>query len=213
MEKINAVIKALENNNMNAYFVENKIEAKALTEKLLEGCDTVSHGGSVTLTECGITELLSNGNYTYLDRSKAKNPEEMKKIYVETFDADAYISGTNAITEDGKLYNVDGNCNRIAAIEFGPKKVIILAGVNKIVKDLDEAALRVKKIAAPLNAKRLNLDTYCNKFGECVSVKSGGKMTDGCNSPSRICCSYSICAQQRIKGRISVIIINENLGY
>ncbi|MBR0141001.1 MAG: LUD domain-containing protein, partial [Ruminococcus sp.] len=128
--------------------------------------------------------------------------------------ADVFISSANAITEHGVVYNVDGNSNRIAAIAFGPKSVIIIAGYNKIVANLEEAEIRVKKEAAPPNCVRLNCDTYCAEKGECVSMnKSGRQIYDGCGGDGRICCNYLISAHQRHKGRIKVIIVGEELGY
>jgi len=121
--------------------------------------------------------------------------------------------GCNAVTADGVLYNVDGYANRVSALAFGPSRVIIIAGTNKIVKDLDEAVYRVKTVAAPLNAKRLGCDTYCAKTGRCVSLlKEHPQMSDGCDSEKRICCTYTVAARQRIKDRITVIIVNEELG-
>ena len=204
----------LKKNNMEYYYADTAAEVKGIVESLMpEGC-TVTHGGSVSMKECGIPELLNSGKYNYIDRSKATTPEETKQVYRQAFSADVYISSANAITESGVLYNVDGNSNRIAAIAYGPDSVIIIAGYNKIVRDLNEAEIRVKTEAAPLNCVRLECDTYCATKGECVSLsKAGRQMSDGCSSDARICCNYLISAQQRHKGRIKVIIVGEELGY
>ena len=129
------------------------------------------------------------------------------------FCADAYLTSSNAITEQGELFNVDGNCNRVAAMLFGPKSVIVVAGYNKIVANLEEAVLRLKKVAAPANCIRLNRDTYCAHAGECKGVC--GSMTEGCSSPDRICAGYTVIAKQQPKyaGRIKVILVGEELGY
>ena len=124
-------------------------------------------------------------------------------MYKKTFMADAYFTSTNAITENGELYNVDGNGNRVAAMLYGPDKVIVICGVNKIVKDLNEAIERNKRVAAPINAKRLNKDTPCAKVGYCMD----------CKSKDRICNEYTVIKRQRNKDRIHVIFMNENLGY
>lgn len=204
----------LRNNNMEFYYAKTAGEVKSIVESLMNEGDTVSHGGSVSMAECGIRDLLTSGKYNYLDRSAAETREEVEEIYRKTFSADVFISSTNAITDDGVLYNVDGNSNRIAAIAFGPKSVIIIAGYNKIVHDLAEAEIRVKTQAAPPNCVRLNCDTYCGINGECVSLtKPVHQMSDGCSSDSRICCNYLISAQQRHKGRIKVILVGEELGY
>jgi hypothetical protein len=137
--------------------------------------------------------------------------EEINDIFRNSFFADTYLCSTNALTENGELYNVDGNSNRVAAICFGPKSVIMVVGKNKIVKDVPEAINRVKTIAAPKNAQRLNCQTYCNTKGECMGID--GLVCDGCESSQRICCNYVVSAHQRQKDRIKVILVNEQLGF
>ncbi|MBQ9807708.1 MAG: lactate utilization protein [Ruminococcus sp.] len=213
-KRINKVGEGLKKNNMDFFYAPTKEDVCPIVESLMkEGC-SVTHGGTVTMKECGLSELLNSGRYNYIDRSKAETPEEVIKIYKQAFTADVYISSTNAVTEDGVLYNVDGNSNRIAAIAYGPDMVIIIAGYNKIVRDLAEAEIRVKTEAAPPNCVRLNCNTYCGEKGECVSLRnSAHQMSDGCSGDGRICCNYLISAQQRHKGRIKVIIVGEELGY
>lgn len=207
--------KALESNNMKVYRAKNKEEVLKTVKSILKPGDTVSHGGSVTLAQCGITELLKSGLYNYLDRSApGLSSEEIMDIYRQSFFADAYITSTNALTLNGELYNVDGNSNRVAAMLFGPKKVIVIAGTNKIVKDLDEAVLRVKTVAAPANCIRLNRDTYCAKNGMCVSLNNAdANLCDGCKSEGKICKNFVVMAAQNIKDRVNVIICDEQLGY
>ena len=213
-EKIERTMKMLEKNNMQPYFCETKEQALELLKTLIPEGATVTHGGSTTLIQLGAGELLSSGGYNYLDRSKCADRDAQQKLYRDSFFADVYLTGSNAVTENGELYNVDGNANRVSAIAFGPKSVIAVVGVNKLVRDLDEAALRVKTTAAPRNAVRLGLDTYCAKAGRCVSLsKECPGMTDGCRSEQRICCSYLVSAYQREKGRIKVVIVDEELGY
>ena len=134
------------------FYAETAAEAKAKALSLIKEGMTVAYGGSVTLKETGILDAVSCGNYNFLDRGKAKTPEELKNIYRKCFSADVYLSSANAITENGELYNVDGTGNRIAAIAYGPDSVIIVAGKNKIVSDLDEAVIKVKSSAAPKTA-------------------------------------------------------------
>lgn len=213
-EQIEKVMKALEKNNMQPFYVDNKEQVCETVEKLLNDGDAVSCGGSMSLAESGVADLLKCGKYRFLDRSKATTPEETRNIYKETFDVDAYFCSSNAITENGELYNVDGNCNRVASILFGPKSVIMIVGINKIVADLDEAQRRVKEIAAPMNAKRLNCNTYCRETGHCVALDSETcEIPSGCAGDARICCNYVISARQRIKNRIKVILVGESLGY
>ena len=211
--RIKNVGEKLKKNNMEFYYAETKNDVCSIVESLINEGDVITNGGTMTMKECGLSELLSSPKYKYLDRSKM-SPEEVADLYIKAFSADVYISSSNAITEDGVLYNVDGNSNRIAAIAFGPKSVIIIAGYNKIVKDLNEAEIRVKREAAPPNCLRLDCDTYCKEKGECVSLsKADRQIYDGCASDSRICCNYLISAHQRHKGRIKVIIVGEELGY
>ncbi len=215
MTVINRTMDALRKNNMQPFFCEKKEDAAGLVAALMKKGDTVSHGGSVTLKETGITKLLSGGDYNYLDRSKeGLTREDVENIYRQTFSADVFLTSANAVTERGELYNVDGNGNRVAAIVYGPKSVIVVVGVNKIVSDLDEAVKRVKTIAAPMNTKRLECNTYCAGEGGCVSLCDDYSfMSDGCHSENRICCSYLVSAQQRVKDRIKVVIVGESLGY
>ena len=213
-KRIDLVGENLKKNNMEFYYADTAADVRDIVCSLMpEGC-SVTHGGSESMKECGIPELLNSGKYNYIDRSKAQNPEEIKAIYRQAFCADVYITSANAITENGVLYNVDGNSNRIAAIAYGPDSVIVIAGYNKIVRDLAEAEVRVKNTAAPPNCVRLDCDTYCAKTGQCVSLtKSGHQMSDGCGGDGRICCNYLISAQQRHKGRIKVILVGEELGF
>lgn len=209
---VETTIKNLEHNNIEAIFVKSKDEVVPLVEKLVEEGSTVAVGGSVTLEQTGVLDHLRCGRYTFLDRyEEGLDGEQIKDIYRKSFGADAYFCSTNAITEEGELYNVDGNANRIGAIAFGPKNVIIIAGVHKIVKNIDEAVNRVKTVAAPKNCVRLNRRTFCAQKGFCANMEGGiGK---GCDSPDRICRHYLVSSKQANFGRIKVIIVNEELGY
>ena len=206
---------ALIANNMNAYAVEAKEEAMELLKNLLKEQSTVAVGGSVTLDQVGVISLLRNGNYNFIDRyEKDISREEVEKRFRLGLLSDYFIMSSNAITEDGCLYNVDGNGNRVAALCYGPENVIVIAGKNKIVKDIKEAQTRVKTIATPKNCQRLGINSYCSNTGKCMSLTSDNpELCDGCHADSRICCTYVISAMQRKKGRITVILINEELGY
>ena len=215
MEKINSTMEALRKNNMQAYYVENSAKAKELVQSLMEKGSTVTHGGSMTLKQTGINELLKSGDYNYLDRSaEGLTREQVEEIYRKSFFADTYLTSANAVTEKGELYNVDGNSIRVAAILYGPKSVIVVVGVNKIVPDIRAAVERVKKVAAPKNTVRLSCKTPCAATGECISLKQPDSVAcDGCKSEGRVCCNYVVSAQQRKKDRIKVIIVGEELGY
>ncbi|MBQ0098798.1 MAG: lactate utilization protein [Oscillospiraceae bacterium] len=214
MKKIEITLESLRKNNMEAYYCDSSQDAVELVKTLIKKGDTVTHGGSETLKETKVIDLLKNGDYNYLDRSTCKDKDEIEEVYRKAYFADAYFASSNAVTENGVLYNVDGNSNRVSAILYGPKSVIMLCGYNKVVRDLDEAVYRVKTVAAPKNTKRLNCATFCKENGQCLSIGSDASyMCDGCNSEGRICCNYVVSAKQRQKGRIKVIIIGEKLGY
>lgn len=214
MMNLEKTINALRSNRMDVHYVATAEEAKALALSLIPEGSTCASGGSVTLAQTGIIDALKNGNYTYIDRMIPDlTPEQREEAMRAAFSADAYLASANAITEDGELYNVDGNSNRVAALLYGAKNVIIVAGINKLVKNLDEAVLRVKTIAAPQNARRLSCDTPCAKLGHCISLERNGGMTDGCKTPGRICANFTIMAYQRHVDRIKVILVGENLGY
>lgn len=213
--RIKKTMENLEKNNMQAFCCENAQQAVELFKQLVKSGDTITHGGSETIKQLEIIDVLKNGEYNYLDRSKpGLTREQVEEIYRKAYFADVYLTSSNAVTENGELYNVDGNSNRISAILYGPKSVIVFVGYNKIVKNLDEAINRVKTIAAPANTVRLNCETPCSKTGECISLKkSSPYMTDGCSCDQRVCCNYAVSAQQRHKNRIKVIIVKEELGY
>jgi L-lactate utilization protein LutB len=203
----------LRKNNMEAYIADNSAEAVKIVEGILKEGESISCGGSVTLKESGVMDLMKSGKYNFLDRSKAKTHEEIEAVYRQVFSCDTYLTSANAVTENGELYNVDGNSNRVAAICYGPKSVIFVVGMNKLVRNIDEAVVRVKNFAAPPNCIRLDCKTPCRETGECISLSTGGGMPSGCHSEARICCNYVVSAHQRHKNRFKVILVAENLGY
>lgn len=203
-QRILRTIKALEKNNMNGYMVASNVDLISKIEELISPKSKVSCGGSMTLFETGVIDHLKSGRYEFLDRYKeGLTQDEIKEIFRQSFLSDAYVTSTNAITENGEIYNVDGNGNRVAAMLYGPDKVIIVAGINKIVPNVEEAIIRTKEYASPINAKRLNKETPCTKIGRCVE----------CNSDNRICNEYTLIKRQIDKNRIHVIFLNDNLGY
>lgn len=204
--QVERTLKALAKNRIPAVYVPTCQDAVEAVRGMLHPGDRVSCGGSMTLGECGVRELLKSGEYEFLDRENG-DPQE---IYRKTFSADAFLMSANAITEDGELYNVDGNGNRVAALIFGPKRVIVVAGVNKIVRNLDEAIARVKCMAAPANGVRLETHTPCSRLGKCSGAEGG--MTAGCASEKRMCCQYVVTGYQR-EDRIRVVLVGQPLGY
>ncbi len=218
MEKdiiLNKVIPSLQKNRMQAFYAEKKEDVIAQISQLVKEGDVVANGGSKTLEACGVIDYLRSGRFHYLDRGvQGLTQEQIRQVYLQSFGADAYFCSSNAVTLDGELYNVDGNCNRISAISFGPKSVIMVVGKNKIVNNLEESVCRVKEICAPENCRRLSKATYCAKHGKCISLsRKNAPMASGCASPDRICCSYLVCGYQRIPDRIKVILVGEDLGY
>ena len=206
---------ALEKNNMQTFVVKNKAEALQTVKSLISKGATVTMGGSQSIIECGIYDMLKNGDYNFYDRTAPGVTEEEKnEIYRKAFSSNAYLSSSNAITKNGELYNVDGNSNRIAAMLYGSDKLIVVAGYNKIVETIDDAVLRVKTKAAPPNCERLNLNNYCRQTGKCVSLtKENPLLCDGCSSEGRICCNYVVMSYQRNKQRVKVVLVAEELGY
>lgn len=215
-EQIQKLFKNLEKNRIQPIFAENSDEAVNIVKNMLfDGC-VITAGGSMSLVDSGVWQLLESGNYNFMDRSRAGiTPEEQQECFKAAIGADFFFCSANAITENGELLNVDGFANRISSIAFGPKKVVMVVGVNKIVPDLKSAFLRVKKIAAPQNCIRLGIDNPCAKLGHCVSLLNNPDpdFADGCLKDTRICCDYLVSALQRLKDRITVILVNENLGY
>ena len=214
--QIEKLFKNLQKNKMQPLFAETKEDARNLVKDILFDGAVITWGGSMSVIECGIDEILRDKKYNFLDRGRQGiTPEEQQECFKASIGADFFFCSTNAITENGELLNVDGLANRISSIAFGPKRVVMIVGVNKIVPNIKDAFLRVKKIAAPKNCVRLNKNTPCAKLGHCVSLLNNDNpdFADGCACDDRICCDYMISATQRQKNRIIVILVNEDLGY
>src|SRR6056297_3676058 len=201
--KAKSIIKNLKKRKINGFYYSTKEEALEKALSLIEKNSTISWGGSSTIDEIGLLDAVKNGEYKVIDRDTAENSEERWEIMRKAFFADNYITSSNALTIDGELVNIDGNGNRVAAMSFGPKKVIIIVGMNKVVRDLDCAVKRVQNQAAPPNVQRLNLDTSCSKTGYCMDC-----FTDDC-----ICGQILVTRFAKPKDRIKVVIVGEELGY
>ena len=215
-ENIKKVMVSLKSNNINAVYAETKAEVCEIVKNMLFKGAVITAGGSMSLKESGVWEVINSPEYDFRDRSKQGiTEEERTKAYKAAIGCDFFFCSTNAVTENGELVNVDGNANRISSIAFGPKKVVMVVGVNKIVKDIHEGLLRIKKIAAPKNAVRLNTGTPCQKLGHCIALENSDcpAMTEGCKSPNRMCVEYLITGFQKTGDRITVILCGETLGY
>ena len=201
--KAQKVIKEFKQRNIEGYYCSDAKDAVKQAKDLMEAGSSISWGGSMSLQEIGLLDELDSDKYKLYDRAKAENPAEVDKIYHQALNSDYYLMSSNAITQDGKLVNVDGNGNRLAALIYGPKNVIIIAGMNKVVADTDTALKRVRNQAAPENVVRLDKDTPCAKTGFCHN----------CKSEDCICCQTVITRMSREEGRIKVILVGEELGY
>ncbi len=208
------VLENLQKNGMEAVLLASRAEVLDKLSELIPAGAVVAHGGSMTLAECGAVDWLkAQTGLCYLDRDKpGLSPEERTELMRQALLADVYLSSVNAITEAGELYCVDGTGNRVAALLYGPKQVVLVAGVNKIVPDLKAAEVRVKKIACPANTVRLDRPTYCREKGECRAFLDGNPtLTSGCGKTS-ICNDFVVMKNQR-PGRITVLLVAEDLGY
>lgn len=196
-------IEGLEKRNMQGFYAETKEEAVKLALSLIPEKSVVSWGGSATLSETGLLNELKNGDYKCLDRNDVETREEKEEIAHQALNADYYLMSTNAMTIDGQLINIDGNGNRVAALIYGPKNVVILAGINKICDTYEAALDRARNKASIPNVIRFNCNTPCQKTGKCMD----------CLSPETVCCQFVHTRFSRVKNRIKVIIVGENLGF
>lgn len=196
IEKFNA-------RGIEGYYVDNKEEALAMAKRFLTAGCSISWGGSESIKEIGLIDYLKASDYELIDRTAAKTPEEQRELYARTVMADFYFMSSNAITLNGELVNIDGNGNRVACLIHGPKNVVIVAGVNKLAKDVETAIDRVRNFAAPPNAVRLGTKTPCAEYGRCGN----------CLQDDSMCCQIVVTRRSRQINRIKVILVGEELGY
>lgn len=209
-QEIQQLIGRLARNNIPAYYVEDRAEAREVVLSMIPKGAVVGYGDSLTLRQIGVVDALERGPYTFLNPWKPGNTvEENIRLKRRALTSDVFVTGTNALTLDGKIVNVDGHGNRVAAMLFGPDAVIVVVGINKVVRDLDEAMERIRHQAAPLNvARHTEFDPMppCGITGACSD----------CSSPWRICNKTVIIERQYANDRydpvLSVIIVGEELG-
>ena len=194
------VIKGLKSRNMTGYYAATKEEALKQVMDLIPEGSTVTMGGCMSAHEIGAVEALKAGNYNFIDRDEY---EDKRKAMLLAYDADVFLSSANAMTDDGILVNIDGNANRVSCIAQGPKKVVFIVSMNKVMSDLDSAMKRARNVAAPANAQRFNIDTPCKKTGKGFD----------CKSPTTICCQMLITRYSMHPGRINVVLVNDELGF
>ncbi len=203
----NKIVSNFRKRFFDAYYVQNRTEALKKAIELIPMTDTVSWGGSVSVKDSGLIDYVLNNNYKVINRDTAKTKEEKFSLLRQALLCDTYIMGTNAITEDGELINVDCIGNRIGALMFGPKSVIVIVGMNKVCKNIEEAVKRARNTAAPINMQRIAENsermTPCCKTGECHN----------CVSKDSICSHIVITRLCNPENRIKIILVGEPLGF
>ena len=196
------VAAALHKRTMEGYYCSTADEAVEKVLELIPEGDVVSWGGVATVDQLGIKDRLRQRNQPLIDRDTAKTPDERMDMLRQALTCDTFLMSSNAISEDGQLVNIDGMGNRVAALCFGPKQVIVVAGMNKVAADLDGAIARARHIAAPANAQRFNGKTPCSANGQCAD----------CTSPDCICAQMVVTRFCKVPGRIKVVLVGEELG-
>ena len=197
------IVKALKARQLNGYYAQTKEEALQIALSLIPEGSSVGWGGSVSTVAIGLNDAVRTGNYRAIDRDTATTPEEREVLMHECLNADCFIMSTNALSEDGQLVNLDGNGNRVAALIYGPKRVMVVAGMNKVTKTLEDAVARCRNIASPINAQRFPGNTPCRKTGCCGD----------CSMPGCICAQLVITRYSLNPNRIHVILVGEDLGF
>ena len=197
------MIKNLQRRHMEGFYCPTAEEAVKKVSELIADGSSVTWGGTMTVRNLGIPDVLrKRGTLQVLDRDLVETAEEKLEMYLRAFSADVYLSSANAISEDGVIVNIDGNGNRVAAITWGPKKVIFVIGMNKVAQTVEAALARARSTASPINAARFDIKTPCQTDGTCHN----------CNSPESIC-NYVHFLRNSPRGRHTVVLVGENLGY
>ena len=197
------IIKNLKRRHIDGYYCATPEEAVMKVSELIDDGSSITWGGTMTVRNLGIPQFLKDrGTLEVLDRDLAETPEEKQAIYLKAFAADVYLSSANAISEDGIIVNIDGNGNRVAAITWGPKKVIFVIGLNKVAQNVEAALARARSTASPINAARFDIKTPCQTDGVCHN----------CNSPECIC-NFVHFLRNSPQGRHVVVLVGESLGY
>lgn len=197
------LVKNLRNRHFDAWYCDTKEEALAKALELIPEGASVGWGGVMSAQQIGLFDALRAGNYNLFDRDRCATPEEREQAVKNSMFADVFLTGANGLSLDGQMVNIDGTGNRVAAIIFGPKKVLVIAGMNKVCDSLEQAMDRARQVAAPMNMMRFMKDTPCAATGSCGDCKK-----EGC-----ICNQIVITRHCRPVGRIQYIIVGENLGF
>ncbi len=198
------LVKNLKRRNIEAHYCATSQEAVSKVMDLIADGSSVTWGGSMTVRDMGIPQALKErGTLEVLDRDTVSDPAQKQQMYLRAFSADVFLSSANAISEDGVIVNIDGNGNRVAAISWGPKKVIFIIGLNKVASTVEAAIARARSTASPINAQRFDIATPCRLDGMCHN----------CNSPESICSYIHLLRNSRTQGRHIVVLVGEDLGY
>ena len=198
----NVMVKNLQSRHFDAYYCATKEEALKKALELIPEGSSVGWGGAQSCEEIGLIQALRVGNYRAMDRSLAKDMQEREQMMRDMLHADVFLTGANGLSIDGQMVNIDGNGNRVAAIVYGPRSIIVVAGMNKVMDSLEAAVNRARTIAAPMNNQRFNLNNPCTVTGVCAD----------CKSETCICNQLLITRNSRPAGRIKVILVGEDLG-
>ena len=197
------IIKNLKRRHIEGFYCPTGADAVNKVVELIEDGSSVTWGGTMTVRDLGIPEALKRrGTLEVIDRDLATTAEEKQAMYLRAFSTDVYLSSANAISEDGVIVNIDGNGNRVAAITWGPKKVIFVIGLNKVAQTVEAALARARSTASPVNAARFDIKTPCQTDGVCHN----------CNSADSIC-NYVHFLRNSPRGRHQVVLVGEDLGY
>ncbi len=197
-----SVVRALQSRFFDAVYCDTAEEAVSAALAMIPYGTGVTFGGSMTIRETGLITALKEGGRIVYDRDEI--PAAERRAFVEShFFADWFLASTNALTEDGVLYNIDGIGNRVAAMIYGPRNVLLMVGINKVVQNTEAAIARVRGTAAPTNAQRFPIDTPCRKTGKCAD----------CKFPDSICAAMSVIRLSHPAGRIKVILFGEEAGF
>lgn len=201
-KRANILVKNLKSRHFDAYYCPTKKDALTKALELIPEGASVGWGGVMSAHQIGLVEALNAGNYRAIDRDKCATPEEKLQAAKDSMFADVFLTGANALSLDGEMVNIDGTGNRVAAIVYGPKEVLVIAGMNKVTDTLEDAITRARTVAAPLNQQRFQLNNPCTVTGTCAD----------CKSETCICNQILITRHCRPVGRIKFILVGEDLG-
>ena len=197
------LVKNLKSRHFDAYYCDNREEALAKALELIPEGASVGWGGALSAQQIGLMDAVNAGPYYTIDRDKCKTAEEREQAAKDCLLADVFLTGANGLSLDGQMVNIDGTGNRVAAIIYGPKTVLVIAGMNKVTDTLEDAVRRARTVASPMNKQRFLNQTPCEVTGTCADCKS-----EGC-----ICNQIVITRHCRPVGRIKFIIVGEDLGF